>query len=186
MARARARARRFCTALDRSIRSTVDMQDNDMPRIRLEWRDRARKQTPRPERHLHGNEQRLWCDVLTLAPRLRLRWSHTEEQAEEGDVWECGAVWVHCAYLENGDMSGYTADVHRDLEAALNVIASDPIKARYTLLVTPDGMSYDATRLGGDHQVNLTNGRCFTFSVRRGAARGHKMLMALCWNNRRV
>ena len=148
------------------------MQGYGIP-ICLEWRDRIRRLLPRQEL--------MWCDVLTLTPRLRLRWWYTEEQYTEGDVWECGTVWLHCAHLANGTV--YSADVHRDLEEALRVIASDPAKARYTLLVSPDGMSYDTTCLGGNHHVNLPNGRRFIFTVRRGVGRYHKVLLALCWND---
>jgi hypothetical protein len=154
------------------------MQNCDMPRqpLVLVWRDNARRQ-------LEGTPlgDGLWCDVLSIQPRLRLKWWYTEAQAEEGDVWECSAVWLHCPSVPNGTV--YPEYLHRDLQAALRRIQEEPESSRYTLLVAQEGMSYDPMRLGGDHhvQVHGTDGRRFTFSVRRAAGRQTKVLLALAW-----
>lgn len=117
---------------------------------------------------------------MSLAPRLRLPWVYTPAQEEEGDVWECGAVWLHSAAHANGAV--YTADVHEDLLRALTQLRDNVASAKHTLLVTPDGMEYDRHRLGGDHQVTTAGGRRFTLSVRRGEQPGQKLLLAIAWN----
>ena len=102
-------------------------------------------------------------------------------------MWECTAVWVHCAYLPNAEVC--PASDSANASSALDVIGRYVESAQYTLLVNPDGMNYDPRRFGGDHQVNLPDGRRMTFSVRRGQNGGvdndgydHKILLAIVWD----
>jgi hypothetical protein len=150
--------------------------------LRLEWRDRCRAQLPNYGDWLRGTDEALWCEVLTLQPRLRLPWCYDAQQEAEGDVWECGSVWLHCFAVPNGAV--YSANVHRDLEVALDGLHQGPPRAaQYTLLVAPDGMHYDTRRLGGDHQLTAgTTGKRFTLSVRRGPRPGTKVLLAIAWD----
>jgi hypothetical protein len=147
----------------------------------MSWRD----ETARMKLHgyadwLRNTPDALWCDVVTVSPRIRLPWHYTPEQEIDGNVWECGAVWLHCAGLPNGEV--YSADVIDDLRLALETLKQDVEKARYTLLVNPDGMAYDPMRLGGDHQVRVpASGRRFTLSVRRGSRHGSKVMLAIDW-----
>ncbi len=156
----------------------MDAEDAMAP-LRLEWRGpTARRQLPGYGDWLRGSAEPLWCDVMTLAPRIRLPWAYTQEQEEEGDVWECGAVWLHSAALPNGTV--YTADLHEDLRQALEMLRGNITAAKYTLLVDPGGMSYDQKRLGGDHQV-VASGRRFTLSVRLEETSRRKLLLAIAW-----
>ena len=52
---------------------------------------------------------------------------------------------------------------------------------RYSLLVTPNGLGYDANGLGGDCPIVTSPGRQFTFSVRRDHAH-RKLLLAIAWD----
>jgi hypothetical protein len=161
-----------------------DADDDDMAPLRLEWRGpTARRQLPGYGDWLRGSPEPLWCDVITLAPRLRLPWAYTPEQEEEGDVWECGAVWLHSAAAPNGAV--YTADLHEDLRQALEGLRSNVKAAKHTLLVNPAGLPYDQKRLGGDHQVVASGSRRrFTLSVRATAGREplqRKLLLAIAW-----
>eukprot|EP00955_Chlamydomonas_euryale_P104484 365570-Chlamydomonas_euryale.AAC.2 len=145
------------------------------------WRDEnARKQLPGYTDWLRNTPDALWCDVISVKPRIRLPWRYTLEQEEEGDVWECGAVWLHSACRANGEV--YTAELHNELRQALDILNENIDAAKKTLLVDPNGMFYDARRLGGDHQVYLPqSGRRFTFSVRRGTRTNNKLLLAIDW-----
>ena len=158
--------------------------EEDMPPrapVLTVWRDEnARKRLHGYPDWLRGTPDALWCDVVSVRPRLRLPWRFTPEQADEGDVWECGAVWLHSARVPNGEV--YSAAVQTDLMRALDVLKQDVDRAQYTLLVTPNGMPYDPNRLGGDHQIREPqSGRRFTLSVRRGARPHTKILLAIDW-----
>jgi hypothetical protein len=137
----------------------------------------TRRKLPRYTDWIRNTTQQLWCDVLSLTPRLRLPWQYTDEQEDEGDVWECKAVWLHHSGMSNGSV--YTADMHRDLQEAINMI---PGRAQHILLVDPDGMFYDRNRLGGDLHIRVSSGRMFAFSVRREMGQHQKLLFALCVN----
>jgi hypothetical protein len=146
-----------------------------------DWRD----DTARAKLHgyadwLRGTADALWCDVVTLAPRMAFPWRYTAQQASAGTVWECGAVWLHCAGVPNGEV--YPASVHADLRDVLNTLKTRPETARYTLLVAPEGMAYDRRRLGGDHHVAAPSGRRFTLSVRKGKREGDLVLLAIAWS----
>jgi hypothetical protein len=161
------------------------LQESEMPRqsqghISLEWRgETSRRQLPLYTDWLRSSPTQLWCDVLTLSPPLRLRWWYNQQQIQLRETWECSAVWVHSAALENG--STYLAPLFIDLEEAINIIAQNKLSVQYTLLVAPGGMQYDVRRFGGDHQVRTATGRMFTFSVRRDA-NNNKILLAIVWN----
>jgi hypothetical protein len=146
--------------------------------IELVWRDGCRRQLPMYDADfIRGTQQKLWCHVVTLSPRIRLPWQYTSDQVDEGDVWECGAVWLHVANLPNGQV--YTHSVFEELTEALNILHANVDAARYRLLISPDGMNYDVNRLGGDHQITISNGRHFTLSVRKHAST--KVLLAIAW-----
>ena len=69
-------------------------------------------------------------------------------------------------------------ETYTALEKALNTIARDKDRVRWSLLVNSDGMSYSRLRVGGDHHVTV-GGRHFTFSVRKHALEGHLCLLAV-------
>ena len=137
-----------------------------------------RKELPMYRDWIRGTDCKLWCDVITMTPRLRIPWKYNEDQEMEGDVWECGAVWIHCATCENGEI--YQASLHEELREAVNILNANIERAQYTLLVNPDGMYYDANRLGGDHDVKISTGRHFVFSVRVDDRR-RKHLLAIAF-----
>jgi hypothetical protein len=113
--------------------------------------------------------------LYDFTPTIRLPWRYTPEQERKGDVWECGAVRLIRRGKEEVN--------ERDLAKAIDVLLGDVDAARYTLLVNPEGMSYDATRFGGDHQIRVPgSGRRFTLSVRRARTEGGGMvLVAIDW-----
>jgi hypothetical protein len=117
--------------------------------------------------------------LYDFAPTIRLPWRYTPEQERKGDVWECGAVRL----IRRGKEEVNANEWDCDLAKALDVLRGDVDAARYTLLVNPEGMSYDATRFGGDHQIRVPgSGRRFTLSVRRGRTEGAGMvLVAIDW-----
>ena len=130
---------------------------------------------------LRNTQDALMCEVFKIAPRIPLPWRYQRDIGFDRDVWECGTVWLHSAISPNGSSNEYPGTLQADLQAALQVLKHEPKAARFTLLVNPDGMSYDPRRLGGDHQVRAPSGRCFTLSVRRGARPREKVLLAIEW-----
>jgi hypothetical protein len=142
--------------------------------------DATRRVLPRYEKDfIRDSFGGLWCDVMTLTPSIRLPWHYTPAQASKGDVWECGAVWLHDASLPNGSM--YTTAIYQDLCDVLSTLKDNPERAQYTLLVNPDGLEYDRNRLGGDHHATAASGRRFTLSVRRGVSELENVLLAIAW-----
>ncbi len=150
---------------------------HDQPPVTLEWTDTARRQLPRCADWIRHTPEQLWCDVLSLTPRLRIPWCYADNPEYVQDVWECRAVWLHHAGMPNG--AAYTAGLHRDLQEAVNAI---PSRAQRTLLIDPVGMHDDANRLGDDLRIQVSSGRVFAFSVRRGMGQHQKLLLALCVN----
>ena len=65
--------------------------------------------------------------------------------------------------MPNGTV--YPASVHAELQEALQALQARPEAARFSLLVAPEGMSYDPGRLGGDPLVRVGSGRNFTLLV---------------------
>jgi len=147
--------------------------------IALEPGVRERRQLPFYRDFLRGTDTSLWCDVINLSPRLNLYWRYKPD--DKGLKWECPSVWLHSAGHDNGAV--YTVSLCADLRDAVNHLAQHKNEeaVRYSLLVSSDGMSYDANRLGGDYQVTTTSGRFFTFSVRRDNG-NRKLLLAIAWN----
>jgi hypothetical protein len=119
------------------------------------------------------------CEVFKVTPRIPLPWRYTPDEGFDRNVWECGTVWLHSALSPNGN--DYPETLTADLQEALQVLKHEPKAARFTLLVNPDGMSYDPRRMGGDHQVRAPSGRCFTLSVRRGIRPREMVLLAIGW-----
>ena len=106
----------------------------------------------------------------------------TREQEELMQPWRCTSVWLHAAWLpEWRVLQGPETGIFKELEEAVNTLVGDPENTRYTLLVNPGGLFYDANRLGGDHHVTLENGRKFCFSVRRGVREDDKILLAIAY-----
>jgi hypothetical protein len=89
-----------------------------MPLV-TEWRDRSRQRANIKD-FIRSQDDDLWCDVVTIKPKLRLPWAYNDEQEEEGDVWECSAVWLHHGGLPNGHV--YDAVLHEDLRIAINAL----------------------------------------------------------------
>lgn len=118
----------------------------------------------------------LWCDVIDLAPRLSLYWRYTAQQAAGAPKWEAPALWLHSVSND--------PRVLDDAQEAVNLLVRqrDGDSVRYSLLVSPEGMFYDANRCGGDWHVTVASGRHFTFSVRRVRDRDEKVLLAIAWN----
>lgn len=121
------------------------------------------------------------CEVLSIQPDLVLNWRYTKEQEETMQPWRCSRVWLHAACLPEwrvlqGDMA---TRIFKDLQEAIETLVGDPESTRYTLLVNPDGISYDRRRLGGDHHVTVSTGRKFCFSVRRGVREDDTILLAI-------
>ena len=73
--------------------------------------------------------------VLLLSPNLRIPWRYTNQMAQEGHVWNCTAVWIHCAHLPNGSI--YNQALLDKVLLALNIINSNIDAARFSLLVEP-------------------------------------------------
>ena len=146
------------------------------------------QQLPNYKDWLRGTDLQLWCAKVTLASSLRLPWKYTAAMAAEGHVWECTAVWVHSAFLPNDAcQASASASASASVSAvreAVDVISSDVDRARYTLLVDPEGLFFDRRRLGGDHQVNLPTRPRITFSVRRGEADSDHVLLAIVWESK--
>ena len=67
-----------------------------------------------------------------------------------------------------------------DLQAAINILASSKDTTAKTLLVNPNGLPYDRTRLGGNHYVTLESGKHFMFSVR--SPNTDKVLLAVAYS----
>ena len=157
----------------------LDDMPTDQGFIEIEPGMRERRKLLFYRDFLRGTDESLWCDVINLTPCLNLYWNYTRDAI--GLKWECPSVWLHSAAHGNGDV--YTASLYEDLRDALNHLAQhkDEEAVRYSLLVSSNGMSYDANRLGGDYQVTTTSGRFFTFSVRRGSG-NRKLLLAIAWN----
>ena len=144
-----------------------------------------RRQLPFCRDFLRDRDEPLWCDVVPMAPHLHLYWRYTQAQATDAIRWECPAVWVHNAAQDNG--AALRQDMRHDLSQDLCVAVDRLVErkagdaVRYSLLVSPDGMSYDGNRLGGDYHVSTPSGRHFTFSVRRDQGR-RKLLLVVAWN----
>ncbi|PNH02117.1 hypothetical protein TSOC_011932 [Tetrabaena socialis] len=147
--------------------------------LSLQWRDGYRQQLPNYQDFLRNSADVIYCEVVNIRPSLRLPWRYTEEQQRLYRTWDCSAVWLHSAAQPNGTV--YLGTLYADLEA-INIIATDKSKCQYTLLVSPNGMSYDANRFGGDHQVATANGNRFTFSVHKGILPDSKVLLAVSWD----
>jgi len=128
---------------------------------------------------LRNTSTPLMCEVFKVTPRIPLPWQYEPDAGFDRHVWECGTVWMHSVLWPNG--AEYPAALREELQAALQVLKHEPKAARFTLLVNPDGMSYDLKRLGGDHQVRAPSGRCFTLSVRRGSGPREMVLLAIDW-----
>lgn len=109
------------------------MHAENMPVLTI-WRgENARKKLPGYTDWLRDTQHALWCDVVTVQPRIILPWRYTREQEENGTIWECGAAWLHSAVAPNGEI--YSAALHNELRVALDILKDDVDKARYTLLV---------------------------------------------------
>ena len=115
----------------------------------LKWRDETYKQQLNCGEGSVGANPPLICCVLGLEPALLLNWRYTEEQRLHYKPWRCTAVWLHHAHQPNGTVP--SAALVLDLQAAINKMASSKETLAKTLLVNPLGMSYDHTRLGGNH-----------------------------------
>lgn len=148
--------------------------------LQLRWRENYRRELPHYRDFLRNSVNNLTCAVMEIEPALRLPWRYTEEQTRLYRTWECSAIWLHSAAQQNGAI--YLASLFADLEEAINIIARDKSTSQFTLLVSPSGMSYDANRFGGDHQVMTSNGHRFTFSVRKGVVANTKILLAVSWD----
>ena len=143
--------------------------------------ERERRQLPFYTDFVRGGGEPLWCDVIGMSRPLNLYWRYTDAQVADAVRWECPGVWLHSAAHDNGSV--YSAQLYVDLGEAVYQLArrkSDEA-VRFSLLVNPDGMVYDANRLGGDYLFTTSSGRHFTFSVRRDRAQ-RKLLLAIAWN----
>ena len=132
---------------------------------------------------IRHNGGELRCEVISVQPELVLNWRYTREQEGSMQPWRCGTVWLHAAWLpEWRVLQGEVAlETFRDLEEAIQTLVGNPESTRYSLLVNPDGISYDRRRLGGDHHVTTRSGKKFCFSVRRGVREEEKILLAIAF-----
>ena len=138
---------------------------------------------PRYTDWIRHNGGELRCEVFSVQPELVLNWRYTREQEGSMQPWRCGTVWLHAAWLpEWRVLQGEVAlETFRDLEEAIQTLVGNPESTRYSLLVNPDGISYDRRRLGGDHHVTTSSGKKFCFSVRRGVREEDKILLAIAF-----
>nr|WRJ69836.1 hypothetical protein TetV2_00387 [Oceanusvirus sp.] len=150
--------------------------------LALEWRENFRKALPGAKNvYVAGREHEdVLCEVMSVVPAMHLPWRYTARQERECPPWKCTAVWFLNRSVPDGEITQRTGDFAL-LEKAINTISQDKERARYTLLVNPDGMCYSPNRVGGDHHVSV-DGHHFTFSVRRGGPARHLHLLAVKHN----
>lgn len=144
---------------------------------------------PHKKDFLRNTDSKILCELVNITPPLELQWDYFPGQKETLGTVNFSTVWLHDATKPNG--KSYEDELIEDVKQAVNIIASDKNKTQYTLLVSPEGMSYDRDRFGGNHQVNIQkaknkNIRMFTFSVRRGVdinnSNTNIILLAIAWN----
>ena len=119
--------------------------------------------------------------AIPLDPPLKLAWRYTAAQRAEGRTWECGRVHLHAAYRP----PDYTdTDLARDLALAVAWLAQGNDAIDHSLLVSPEGMSYNRDLFGGNCQFTAPSGRRFTFKACRDKdGDGDRMLLlAVAWN----
>ena len=91
--------------------------------LALQWRERSRRRMPRGGRDwIRNRDEALWCDMISLSPALRLPWRYTKEQESSKRTWHCTAVWLHCAFMGNGEHAQDDGTLYSDLLAVLNGI----------------------------------------------------------------
>jgi hypothetical protein len=150
------------------------VSDGTPQTVSLLWRDHGFERTLAGAANVYDGGGDCLCDVLIVTPPLTLPWRYTAKQVAEGRVWSCSAVWL----LDRTVPPRRKEETYTALEKALNTIARDKDRVRWSLLVNSDGMSYSRLRVGGDHNVSV-DGRHFTFSVRKHALEGQLCLLAV-------